>query len=97
HWQEKVIRGGEISHFVQFPNAEFRLEYYQSNTEADTIVATLRRSDGVEVARIHAAQDGPEKDWATFYDLYNESNRYITGWDKVIAEIDAELKQQGKI
>jgi hypothetical protein len=92
-WEKAEREGGYPYNRVAFPTSEFQIWYMPSPTEPDSIGASIDKRGGIEVVRLDATAEDGSPHWQLLSDLYEESNRCILGWDKVLSEIEEELKK----
>jgi hypothetical protein len=86
--------GDTLINRVVFPTSEFQIWYVSRRTEEDVIFASIDKRGGGEIVRVAAFADSDSPNWKLLSELYEESNRCIIGWDKVLNEIDEELKKE---
>jgi len=79
------------------------IRYAVPRAEPDRISLDLLSGDGVTVESWNAeepdedAEIVPDGDWSCLYGLYSEVHRFVTGWDKVMDDVEKSLTTPGPI
>jgi hypothetical protein len=87
--------------FLKLPNSTVSISYVSPTSDSDFYDLTIRNSDGqlvagktVEVDDLHAVQSG----WRDILaGLFSEAFRHVTGWDKVIEELETAVKSKAPV
>ena len=86
---------------VRLPHSRLRLWYTTPRVESDSISLGFYNSKGDLVGKLSAykpePEDEPEADWPLLESLYAEVHRSVTGWDKVLAEVESAIASPGAI
>jgi hypothetical protein len=80
---------------VSLPQSSIVLRYVSPQSEPDYFLLSLRNSQGETVVK-WTVEEGAE-DWQLVGDLYSEANRLVTGWDKVLADVEKYLHGLDKV
>jgi hypothetical protein len=96
HWQEvEREHRGATGYEVQLPSSMIRVEHRSPETEPDNILVIVCGQRGEIIASLDA--DASTPDWPLLNDLYAEAHRYVTGWDRILKDIDEAIQKPGKI
>jgi hypothetical protein len=90
----EAMAGGDFLE-VHLPKSIIRLMFRSPRTEPDFVLLQLCNEKGNWVAQLKA-EEGDE-DWKLLRELYDQANRYVTGWDEVLGDVQQALQQPGKI
>src|SRR4051812_15925569 len=96
HWEEHLGEEGDPAGFhVKFPRSSIVVDFITPETEQDYIEIRIYKDANILIKRISFYDDDPE--WQTAFDLYGEAERYVTGWDKVLSDLENSVNKEGKI
>lgn len=79
---------------VKLPQSEISIVYGNPPTEPDFIRLLLIGQNGYAVGE-WLVQEG-EDNWPLAWELYCEASRYVTGWDKVLQDVEQFLASEVK-
>jgi hypothetical protein len=79
---------------LKLPNSMLELEFVSPSTEPDRIILRFRNSTGLEVGRWEVEEESP--DWSLAAELYDQVERCVTGWDKVLQDVEVFLAGDAK-
>lgn len=87
--------GDNNSYFVAFPGSQLVVSFVCPTAEPDFVRLCVVGSDKQWLGFLDAEEDSPH--WSLFRGIYEEAERRVTGWDKVLHEIELQLDDQGFI
>lgn len=99
----------ETSYAVVLPQSRIILTYSIPRADSDFVTLQLQNADGVAVdswvmsePNFDPEHEGieevdPEGDWRLLHGLFLEVHRHITGWDKVVNDVEKALTINGPI
>ncbi|MCI0702710.1 MAG: hypothetical protein L0241_16645 [Planctomycetia bacterium] len=99
----------ESSYEVILPESRIVLSYVSPPAEADYIQLQLQDSKGLSAGSwvveepewefVDQDDEAAAKvpDWKLLSGLFEEVHRYVTGWDKVLSDVEKALTSQGPI
>ncbi|HET6575678.1 MAG TPA: hypothetical protein VFG68_18910 [Fimbriiglobus sp.] len=87
---------------VVLPHSTITLSYTSPRVEPDFITLELFNENDLRVGSWSADKpdpdDGtPSPDWVLLNALFDEVHRSVTGWDKVVSDIEQALAKPGRI
>jgi hypothetical protein len=98
-WQrDHELADEETSAFsIRFAASRLYVQYESPPTEPDQIELGIENLEGDPIKRIVVQEDDGDPHWTLAYELYQEAARSVTGWDRVLTEIEGELDKKGAI
>lgn len=84
------LRSGENRYGVRLPSGGVDVGFYSPQAEPDEVFVSVTNPEGQVVGSWSISQDDDER-WSTFFALYRDAERCVTGWDKVLNGIEAAL------
>jgi len=104
NWQQAYLVGGlptfrvtrhPDGFYVGFAESKVGIRRLSPQTEPDFIEISIYRSDNTLVKSLWVQEDCPH--WPIASGLYDEAERFVTGWDKVLSDLEDSLRREGKI
>jgi hypothetical protein len=92
-WEETDEPKGAF--LLKLPRSIIILVYRSPRTEPDCILFTLFNHDGRLVGE-RLIEEEESKDWGMAKELYLEVTHQVTGWDKVLADIEEFISAEKK-
>jgi hypothetical protein len=92
-WQPDNYRPRN-NYFFQLPNSKVELRFESPSTEVDRIILAFRNPTGLEVGR-WTAEEGLDE-WTLASELYEEVDRQVSGWDKVLKDVETFLANDSR-
>lgn len=83
------ITGPKDIFMVSFPNSKIKMSWQSPETEPDYIQFEFLGTDGAR-ALSFAVAEGDEL-WPIAQELFSEVERIVTGWDKVLEDVEKHL------
>lgn len=77
---------------VQFPHSRLSISLNSPPTEPDFYDITFWNENGQEASRL-VIEEGDEL-WPLALEAFNEASRYVTGWDKVLNDVEAAINSK---
>ena len=88
HWQLYAQQGNE---YIVFISDRVSLEIsHCANANAEDNASVIVQRDAVTIATMQCLET--DEDYPLLKSLYDEAERYVTGWDDAIAELKAALE-----
>lgn len=95
NWQPGTEGGQFSAFFVKLPRTTIRVSSYSPETEPDYYCVLIENERGDVVGSYTAYENDDE--WILLHDLYSEAERYVTGWDHVLHDLELEISKEGPI
>lgn len=99
-WQ-RDRNGPGTCYRVILPNSSLRVAFTSPPSDPDWFLAEIRNREGVLVFDKSVTVDADsesDKEWLQLLrDLYLDAHRSVTGWDKVLAEIESVVADNGVV
>lgn len=96
-----VRNSDEASYEVLLPQSRIRTWYTAPRAAPDTISLGFYNPKAELIGVLSANKpdpgDVPEADWPLLESLYAEVHRTVSGWDKVLAEVESAIASPGAI
>ena len=83
------------SYDVRLPESVIRVAQISPSTEPDYVRVSLCKPNGQPVD--HWIVEEGDPDWELAYSLYTEAHRCVTGWDRVLTDVEKSLTEEGVI
>ncbi len=91
-------RTSTYSFNVQLPESLMRIQRISPRTDPDYFQLDLYNKDGVRILSQIADESETDNDWLPLLSqLYEEAFRCVTGWDKVLADLEAAVASESHV
>lgn len=86
---------GTKTYAVVLPKSQIWIGLLSPPHESDFIAVRVMDAQG-EISKEWQVRED-ETDWDLFSGLWSEADRCVTGWDKILDDIESSLEQPGRI
>lgn len=96
NWQRpRRVHDANGGYEVRLPESMIRVLFYSPRTQPDYVRISLCKPNGEAVG--DWLVEAGDEDWELAHNLFSEAHRLVSGWDRVLNDIEKSISTEGVI